>query len=152
MSNDRHASTCHELDERACAFEQAILTNNAACSLASKRCIGEGEGVQCGCGEAQAACVALLAILRRQARFALHTVDEQGALPHAKAMRVQIGGLRGLHAAMAPDEPVPGRIPDIRRTVAAALDELGDLSRLPFQEIVREIAAYRQRRRLRGWE
>jgi hypothetical protein len=138
------------LDERYCPYEPCILTNNAACSEARKRCIAEREEVRCGSDEAQSACIRLLEILRRQARFALHATDERAALPHAKAMRIQVGGLRGIQAALAPDEPVPDHIADIRRTVRAALGQFGDLSRLPFQDIVKAIAAYRSRRRLRG--
>ncbi len=152
MTNDSIPSPSRDLDERPCAYEPSILTNNAACSEARKYCIAEREGVHCASERARSDCIALLEILRRQARFALHVADEHAALPHAKAMRVQIGGLRGVQAALAPDEPIPRRISDIRRTVKAALAQFGDLSRLPFQEIVKEIAAYQGRRRLRGWD
>jgi hypothetical protein len=152
VHKDAHHTIDHELDERICAYEQCILTNCAACSLARKRCIAEREEVHCASDEALSACIQVLEVLRHQARFALHATDERAALPHAKVMRIQVGGLRGIQAALAPDEPVPGRIADIRRTVRAALAQFGDLSRLPFHDIVKEIAAYQSRRRLRRRE
>lgn len=152
MNDGAFGSTLRALDSRPCVFEQTILANYAACSLASKSCVGQGEGIHCGSEEAQAKCAELIAILRREARFALHNVDAQGAISHAQSMRVQVGGLRGLCAILAPDDPVPARVSDIRRTVTAILDEIGDLTRLPFQSIVREIAAYRPKRRTRGRE
>lgn len=149
MSSNALRSSDPGLDERLCPFAQCIIANYAACSEAQKRCIAEREEVRCGSNEAQSDCIQLLEILRRQARFALHAADERAALPHAKAMRIQVGGLRGIQAALAPDEPVPECIADIRRTVRAALSQFGDLVRLPFQGIVKEIAAYQSRRRLR---
>jgi len=150
MDQDAFRTTYRAVNERFCAYEKAILTNNCACSLAHKFCIAEREGVHCGSDLAQAACIELLELLRRQARFALKTTDQRTALPHAKAMRIQVGGLRGIEAALHPEEPVPARIQDIRRTIEAAIAAFGSLDRLPFQEIIKQVAAYQGRRRLRG--
>ena len=87
--------------------------------------------------------------LRRKARFTLKATDEGAALPHAKAMRVQVGGLRGLHAVLSPDEPVPERIEDINGIVEEALARFGDLASLPYQPIIQQVAAYKGRRRFR---
>jgi hypothetical protein len=93
--------------------------------------------------------VKLLELLRAQARFALRTTDGQSALPHAKAMRVQVGGLRGLHAAVHPEDAIPNAIDDVDAIVEAALAQFGDLKALPFQVIVQQITAYRGRRPFR---
>ena len=149
MDQDAFRTTYREINERFCAYEKGILTNNCACSLAHKFCIAEREGVHCASDEAQATCVQLLDLLRRQARFALKTTSYSTALPHAKAMRIQVGGLRGIEAALNPDQPVPARIADIRRTIETAIAEYGSLADLPFQEIVKQIAAYQGRQRPR---
>jgi hypothetical protein len=90
--------------------------------------------------------------MRQQARFALKATDERSALPHAKAMRVQVGGLRGLQVVLAPNEPVPAHIDDIHGIVKAARQRFGDLADLPFQPIIQQIAAYQGRYRRRRRE
>jgi hypothetical protein len=150
MDNEIFRRTYRSINERFCPYEKSILTNNCNCSRAKRFCIAEREGVNCGSDEAQARCLELLDLLRRQARFALKATDEQAALPHAKAMRVQVGGLRGLHAVVAPREPIPVKIEDISGIVAMACEQFGRLGNLPFQPIIQQIAAYKGRRRFRS--
>lgn len=147
MDNEVFRDTYRAINERFCPYEKSILTNQCRCSKAHKFCIAEREGVHCGSDAAQHACLELLELLRRHARFALKATDQTAALPHGKAMRVQVGGLRGIHAALSPEEPVPAQIADIRATVEAAVARYGDLSRLPYAEIMQAIAAYEGRKR-----
>ncbi|AFL72784.1 hypothetical protein [Thiocystis violascens] len=150
MDSDAFRSTYRAINERFCPYEKAILTNQCACSLANKFCLAEREGVQCGSDPAQARCLELLERLRQQARFALKSTATSGALPHAKAMRIQVGGLRGIQAALTPEEPAPMFIEDIRATVEKAIARFGALDRLPFPLIMQQIAAYRGRPRSRS--
>lgn len=149
MDNEIFRRTYHSINERFCPYEKSILTNNCDCSLARRFCIAEREGVHCSSNAAQTQCLQVLELMRRQARFALKATDERAALPHAKAMRVQVGGLRGLRAAMAPNEPVPAHIEDIHAIVEAARERFGKIANLPFQPIIQQIAAYTARRRSR---
>jgi hypothetical protein len=149
MDNHVFRETYNEINERYCPFEKSILTNQCACSRAERFCIAEREGVHCKADEAQARCVALLDLLRAQARFALRTTDGRSALPHAKAMRVQVGGLRGLQALLHPEAEVPRTIDDIDAIVEAAIARFGRLEDVPFQVIVQQITAYRGRRPFR---
>lgn len=149
MGNEVFRETYDAINERCCPFEKSILTNQCACRRADRFCIAEREGVQCQADEAQARCVGLLQLLRDQARFALKTTDGRSALPHAKAMRVQVGGLRGLHRALQPETPAPSKIEDIDALVEAAISRFGSLEALPFQLIVQQITAYRGRRPFR---
>ena len=145
MDSDAFRETYRALNTLACPYEKSLLTNNAGCALARKFCIAEREGVRCDSASAQALCLELLERLRNQARFALKATDTHGALPHAKAMRIQVGGLRGLHAVLDPDNPVPRFVPDISATISAALSRFGALEALPFSLILREVAAYQGR-------
>jgi len=153
MDNQTFREQYSAINERYCPFEKSILTNNCACSQAKRFCIAEREGVQCGRDDAQARCRSLLDLLRSQARFALRTTDSGSALPHAKAMRVQVGGLRGLRAALArQDKAGTGHetpIADVNGLVEAAIERFGSFDGLPFQLIVQQIAAYRGRRPFR---
>jgi hypothetical protein len=149
MDNQVFRDTYNAINERYCPFEKSILTNQCRCSRAERFCIAEREGVHCQADDAQARCVALLELLRAQARFALRTTDGQSALPHAKAMRVQVGGLRGVQAALEPDAEVPDAIDDIDAIVEAAVARYGSLDALPYHTIVQQITAYRGRRPFR---
>lgn len=148
MDNDAFRSTYRAVNERFCPYEKSILTNSCGCALARKFCIAEREGVQCSEDAAQEACLHLLELLRQQARFALKSTDTKAALPHAKAMRIQVGGLRGIRAALAPEQPIPGFIDDVRATVLAAIAAFGSLEQLPFPILMQQIAAYQGRKRV----
>jgi hypothetical protein len=147
MDNDAFRDTYRAVNERFCPYEKTILTGNGGCSLARKFCIAEREGVQCDSTSAQADCLALLEALRRQARFALKSIDTNSALPHNKAMRIQVGGLRGLCAVLEPDAPAPSYIQDISATVAESIRRFSAFDALPYSLILREIAHYQPRKR-----
>ena len=155
MDNEILREQYNAINERYCPFEKSILTNHCACSQAKRFCIAEREGVQCRRDDAQTRCRSLLELLRTQARFALRSTDSGSALPHAKAMRVQIGGLRGLRAVLAPDgeagaeTETPAPIEDVNALIETALARFGSFEALPFQRIVQQIAAYRGRRPFR---
>ena len=149
MDNEVFRRTYGTINERFCPFEKSILTNNCACRQARRFCIAEREGVSCGSEVARSRCLQLLDLLRRKARFALKATDEGAALPHAKAMRIQVGGLRGLHSVLSPEEPIPVKIEDIDVIVEAALARFGDVAALPYQPIIQQVAAYKGRRRFR---
>jgi hypothetical protein len=150
LDSDAFRRTYRAVNERYCAYEKGILTRQCACSEAKTFCIAEREGVHCGSDEAQETCIAVLDLLRRQARFALKTSELQRVLPHAKAMRLQIGGLRGIAVALDPEKPAPDAIPDVRALLLAAIARFGAIEHLPFPQIMQQIAAYRPRRRRRG--
>ncbi|MEA3274978.1 MAG: hypothetical protein U9Q81_06750 [Pseudomonadota bacterium] len=150
MDNDMFRRTYRSINERFCPYEKSILTNNCDCSRAKRFCIAEREGVHCNSDAAQTQCLQLLEIMRQQSRFALKATDEGTSLSHAKAMRIQVGGLRGLHAALSPEEPVPTKIKDISAIIEAARERFEDLEKLPFQTIIQQIAAYKGRKRFRS--
>ncbi len=105
--------------------------------------------MRCKSEEAREQCLELLDLLRRQARFVLKSIEQADTIPHAKAMKVQVGGMRGLKAALEPDQPVPVTIDDIHSTVTAALAKYGSMEALPFQIIIQQIAAFQGRKRPR---
>ena len=118
-------------------------------SQAERFCLAEREGVHCKSDTAQQQCEELLTLLRQHSRFTLKSSDETGALPHGKAIRIQIGGLRGLHAATQGDYGESSKINDIHGLIEKVLEKFGRLEDLPFQVIIKHIAAYKGRRRSR---
>lgn len=150
MDQDAFRQTYREINERFCAFEKGVLTNQCECSQAERFCIAEREGVHCNSDHGQQRCLTLLALLREHARFTLRTNNEDRALlPHGKAIRIQVGGMRGLQAVLEPDQAVPDKIDDIYTRIAQAEQLFGSLDALPFSQIMPQIAAYKGRTRTR---
>lgn len=150
MDQDAFRSTYREVNERFCAFEKSILTNQCSCSEAKRFCIAEREGVHCQIDEGQTRCLELLEILREQARFALRTdSNSQKILPHGKAIRIQVGGMQGIYQAIFPDQTIPTPVPDINTRLLEVIEKFSDFSRLPFSRIMQHIAAYEIKKRSR---
>lgn len=151
MDQDAFRETYRDVNERFCAFEKGVLTNQCKCSRAEKFCIAEREGVHCTSDEGQTQCLQLLDLLREQARFALKTstTPEKRLLPHGKAIRIQIGGLRGLQLVLTPEQETPRVIEDVFELINQARGRFGDLTALPFPQIMQQIAAYRGKTRAR---
>jgi len=148
MDQDEFRQTYRQVNERFCAFEKSILTNQCRCSQAERFCIAEREGVHCKQDESQHRCLEIIDILREQARFALHTNNQtRRTLPHGKAIRIQVGGMRGLSVLINPRQPPPETISDIDSLLQDILVKFGDFEELPFSEIMQHISAYETRKR-----
>ncbi len=141
---------------RPCAFEKAMLAGACACPLAARRNIAEREAVSCTSPSAHGECALLCALLRQKSAFALKLVRIDAPLPHAKEMKLQCGGLRGVQQALAHGAadlpsaggPAPeGRELDVHGLVLAAQEKFGDLHNLPFASIIQSVVAYEIRRR-----
>lgn len=149
MDQDAFRRTYRDVNERYCAYEKSVLTSECRCSQAERFCIAEREGVRCGADDAQAQCLEVLARLREAARFALKAAPDEGVLPHGKAMKIQVGGLRGIRAALEPHVPADTPIDDVHGLLCRAREAFGGLTTLPFSAIMREVAAYQVKRRAR---
>ena len=145
MDQDAFRETYREVNENFCAFEKSVLINQCNCSKAERFCIAEREGVHCLSERGQARCLDALSILRDHATFALRELTE-GKLPHGKAMRVQIGGMRGLNKLLNGEDT---QVPDVDAILQAAIQRWGSLEQLPFSEIMPSIAAYKGKTRAR---
>jgi hypothetical protein len=146
MDEQEYKDTYRALNEIACPFEKSILSRQCGCEYAQRFHLADREGVGCCSAPAQVHCVALLALLHRNAQFALKTTQVLEGLPHAKEMKVQVGGLLGLQGILFPQEE--GRqVQNIFRLIQAARETYVDLESLPYQRVVKAIAGYQGRRR-----
>jgi len=136
------------MDNARCPFEKAILGTQCACEMASRFSVAEQMGVECRSDIARNNCATLLALMRERARFALKVTDTSAGLPFGKEMKVMLGGLIGLQRQMATEEGTAvARVQNIHSLVKQAQAAYGSLDALPYQEIVRTIAAYQGKRR-----
>jgi hypothetical protein len=146
VEEDEFRKTYEDVRELPCAFEKAVLNRQCDCSRVQRFNLGEREGVTCGAWTAQQNCATLLGLLRENARFALRATALPGPLPHARELKIQAGGLRGLQALVG--EPADTRpVADVNGLVAALQSRFGTLERIPFASVVRAIAAFETRRR-----
>lgn len=116
-----------------CPFEKSILTHCAACSKAEKHNIAEREAVACDSAEALQRCIAFRDSLRHNFTFALGKPHIDGPLPHAQEMRMQCGGLRGLHFALDGNDEVS----DVAALLDMALQQFGEVMDFPYEQIIR---------------
>jgi hypothetical protein len=149
MDQDAFRKTYREINQIYCAFEKSVLTNECRCNQAERFCIAEREGVHCRAEERQARCLHWLELLREQARFALRSDEERQLLPHGKAIRLQVGGMRGLLKVLASTDGDTPRIDDVDGVLASAVERFGTLEDTPFSGVMREVAAYQIRKRAR---
>jgi hypothetical protein len=147
IDQDVFRKTYHEVNDRVCAFEKSILSRKCACAKSRKLLIAEREGIHCTDDTGQAQCLEFLELLRQHARFALKTNQDKGVLPHGKAMRLQVGGLRGLYIALYEETPDPAGIDNIFNLINLAKEEFNGLANLPFQILIQQVAAYQGRQR-----
>lgn len=130
------------LDKAECPFAKALLGGHAGCGRARRFYLADREGVECASAVALANCDAYLAGLRTAAGPQLAAGDRGGPLPHALALKLQVGGAQGLAAVLGADGTA-----DIAALVAAAVDRPGGLGALAYPAIVDAVAAFTPRRR-----
>lgn len=128
-----------------CPFEKAIISGQCSCEHAGRAAIGEHLGVTCRGGLAQVNCVTLLELLRERSRFALR-VSGTEQLPFGKELRLMIGGLQGLQQVVS-GESHETRVPNIHGLIAVAQATFGGLHAVPFDQVIKGVAAYHPRRR-----
>ena len=141
------------VNDRQCLYEKAILANHCCCAQMQKLLLAEREAAHCQSSEGQQHCGQYLDALRKAMRFALKSSDEGASLPHARAMRLQVGGLRGLYRALHNGGEPPVPIPDIDALLQEGLEQWGRLESFPFQEILPDVSAWegrKPRRRRKG--
>ena len=125
-----------DMIERPCTFGKAVLARCVACSRSDRIQIAEREVVTCQTAPSLSRCISLHEQLRHNFSFALRKTSEQTALSHAQEMRIQCGGLKGLHQVLHDDCEVA----DVDALLAAILMRWEDLADLPYSEVVHAAA------------
>lgn len=142
MDDKEFKKTLNKVNALPCVFEKSILALHGRCSFALRRYIGEREAVGCGAEAAQNLCLAWLSLLRDRAAFALGESHTSGKLAHAKAMKLQVGGLRGLNELLNADH---GPVEDIHALIRAAHQEFEGLDRVPFSRLMPLLQSFQGR-------
>ena len=150
MEEGEYRSTYHNVNQQRCVFEKSILSRRADCSYAHRFCLADREGVSCQEKSAQALCKNVLDKLRENALFALQIKRLDGPLPHAKEMKVQLGGLAGMQQALNLQHDSDEAIENIHHVISSIIEEYGEIEALPYIEIARAVSAFKSRKRARS--
>ncbi|HID49666.1 MAG TPA: hypothetical protein EYP40_08690 [Chromatiales bacterium] len=147
MDETEYRNTYRRFNQRRCVFEKAINARRCTCSLARRFNLADREGVACSDAAGNQRCDTLLGLLRRNASFALQMTRVPGPLPHAKEMKVQVGGLLGLQRLLRPARAGSENVEDIDGLNRQAIKRYGSLEDLPFSDIVKSVVKFRGRQR-----
>lgn len=150
MDETQYRQTYHEVNERRCVFEKAINARRCTCNLSQRFNLADREGVSCTRESGSARCKQMLDLLRDNARFALQITNVPGPLPHAKEVKVQIGGMLGLQKLLHPELNNDVLVHDINGLAEAASQRFNGLENLPYSEIVKSIVNFEGRLRRRS--
>ena len=146
MEEDEYKNTYRHIAQVRCVFEKALTNNKAKCSYSKHFWLADREGYACTCEDCAAICSNLLQKLRQNSRFSLKLKNVGEALPHNMDIRVQVGGLQGMHKQLQPG-PAVEKIEDIQSLVARTISKFGTLEALPYADIVQSVVSFQGRKR-----
>ena len=150
MDETEYRQTYREVNERRCVFEKAINARRCSCSESQRFNLADREGVSCTSEIGCSRCKQLLELLRNNASFALQMTSVPGPLPHAKEVKVQIGGMLGIQKLLYPDTGDKELVDDINGLAETAAQRFNSLDNLPYSEIVKSIVNFEGRLRRRS--
>ncbi len=142
-NEDAYRDARNSVNPTPCAFEKGVLARCVSCSKAEKHLLAERETINCADAAAQARCTELKNLLRGHSAFALKIPHIGAQLPHAKELKIQCGGLKGLQAAVNNADTVE----DVYTLIESALEKHGELDALPYSDIVQGVVHFEARRR-----
>lgn len=144
MDEKNYRSTYHDLNGLPCAFEKAILQQCCSCHRARHFNLAERIGVACSTENAQKQCQKFLALMHSKSVFALQLPKyKNGQLPHAKEIKIQCGGVNGLHQLKNTEQAEK----DVDLLLSEAIQQCTRAEDLPYEQIVRSVVKFEGRKR-----
>lgn len=145
MEEKEYHATYHAINQRRCVFEKSINARRCTCEQSARFNLADREGVACKSKPGNEMCTVLLETLRRNARFSLQITQAEGPLPHAKEIRVQVGGLLGLQQLIQPHSQDRDRVENIYALTKKTFERYEGLQGLPFDRIMQAIVSFQGR-------
>lgn len=133
------------MDSHKCPFSHTLVGDSFGCSRASTVTKRDGPHTVCTEGAAAARCAALFEAFKEAALPIFDVPDDLEQMPHSVPVKIQFGGLLGLHQALNPGDS--GVITDIHALVDAALRQYGDTDGIPCADFTRNMLHYQIKRR-----
>jgi len=142
MDEQQYRQTYRQVNELPCVFERAILRRCGTCEDAQRLNLAEREAVKCLSGDSHKDCKEFLTIVHEKSAFAIGDRNPGEKLPFGKEIKIQCGSIVGLKGVLDRDNTDMG----IHTLIHTATTASGDIDKLPFEIIVREISAFKSRR------
>jgi hypothetical protein len=127
-----------------CVFSKSILAMKLECRESSRKNIAGRELIQCLSAINVQQCSQWLRLLRQKSQFALQTPEQSDVLPHAKEMKVQVGGIMALQKIYRADV-MPEIKADIAELLARCVKDNPEFEGVPFDVVIREVKLFRLR-------
>lgn len=145
MDEREYQQAREQLNQCPCTFEKAVLSSRCGCIHLQRLNIAEREAAACQSPMAQARCTQLLYYFYQNAQFALKLPHLDHQLAHAKAMKLQCGGLVGLQSVLQLQSAGTLQVENIDALITQALNAFEKLEQLPYQTIIKFINHYQVR-------
>lgn len=127
---------------KLCPFSKPLAGDWCTCPYAI---LVEQRAGKMACGredEFLDSCTELSEVFKDKSRFVLGVSDES-ELTHAQLMKVRIGGLLGMQRVLTGETET---LPAVREVIDGVVERYGSVDRFPFNEIVRDIRAFKHRK------
>ena len=127
-----------------CLYEKSILALKITCVQSTRNNIAEREVITCSSKHYQFRCETWLRLIREKSQFALQQSTLAGPLPHAKELKVQVGGIRGLCSVLG--QSATDMDLGVSEVLDAAVEKFNDLAAVPFEQVVQVVAQFKGRK------
>jgi hypothetical protein len=135
------------VDDLKCPFRRVLLPGDFGCRHAIVVTRREGPDIACDSASTNALCAEVLIQLKQYGLPAFGHVDDLTELPHGVAMKVQMGGLRGLQRLAGVAAADPKVVADVGGVVTAAVERYGGATAIPYSDVVEDMSAFQLKRR-----
>ena len=149
MDEKEYKDTYDHLNQLRCVYEKCMTSLHGACSQGKMFRLADRHGFGCHSSVHQVQCSALLGHLRSKTKFVFKLHDIDGPLPHNKEIRVQNGGLDGLHE-MVYEDGKPEKIEDVSQLISDAVTKYGGVEKIPYDQVMKSVMAYEARPKRRS--
>ena len=142
MDEDQYRETYRQINSLPCVFERAILRRCGTCGNAQRLNIAEREAVKCLSMISHKECKEFLENVHQKSAFAIGLPNPGEKLPFGKEIKIQCGSITAIRNEFDKEENKLG----IHALIQTATTDSGNIDNLPFENIIREISAFKSRR------
>ncbi|WP_372521580.1 hypothetical protein [Sulfuricaulis sp.] len=135
------------MEEYKCAFSNTLVTGQFGCEKAEQVTRRGGPDVVCSSDQAHQECEKLFQRMKQAALPAFGVEDDLLSMPHSVLVKIQFGGLLGLHRLQGNGTDESAVVKNIHGLVGQAIGKHGGLDAIPCQAFVEDMTSYKLKRR-----
>jgi hypothetical protein len=135
------------MTDRICPFSATLAKNDFACPRATQVIRRGGTEFSCQSGTAHTRCQQLFENCKQAALPEFGVEDDLTMMPQSVLVKIQFGGLLGLQRSISEPSADGKGVEDIDALVGAAIEHFSGLESIPYQQLARDIIAWKLPRR-----